>query len=492
MADRCWLAVRIAFLSDNESSAVAQARRKKHTNDVPSKPSSNAAPRNTVNASLPAANTELISPSERHKSPYPNRPPSGRFSAFGQYNRACRSYQRAKNQGVLRHNQRIRRYLGANAASHPGTETDHSRAGTAQPSASINDQSAKQGNEHRRAARKACKTRYTTAVFIVFLVDSAMSLSPDLRSRIESLLHAHRIVLFMKGEPESPRCGFSAKAVEILDDLEVDYTAIDILADSALREGIKLYGDWPTIPQLYIETALVGGCDIMVQLYQSGELHRILNVPLPDRTPPQITITPLAARQLQQALHHASNSALGMTIDRRFQANFQIVPYDANAIASESRGIRLQFDAASARRARGIVIDWVDDLTGRGLKVTNPNAPPMVEEISARDALTRITAGELTLIDVRGADEQAIASVPVPYHSMEDGIDAMLERFSKDTPLAFLCHFGRRSQRMAEAFQARGFSKVFNISGGIDAWSEQVDATIPRYHTQDNDATRAQ
>ena len=284
-----------------------------------------------------------------------------------------------------------------------------------------------------------------------------------------------------------PQCGFSAQAAGILDDLGVDYTAVNVLADQSIREGIKLYGDWPTIPQLYVDATLVGGCDILTQLSQTGELNRLLNLPPSDRTPPEITITPAAARALQQALDHASNSALALTIDRHFQANFQIVPFDVQAIASESAGIRLQFDPASARRGHGICIDWVDDLSGRGLKIINPNAPATVETISPRHALERITAGELTLIDVRGAEERALASVSVPFRTVEtDDETAALERLAKDTPLAFLCHFGRRSQRMAEHFLARGFSQVFNVTGGIDAWSQHVDPTIPRYQPQDH------
>ena len=80
-----------------------------------------------------------------------------------------------------------------------------------------------------------------------------MSLDPALRARIESLLQANRAVLFMKGEPSAPQCGFSAKAVSALDALGADYAHVNVLADGEIREGIKAYGDWPTIPQLYID-----------------------------------------------------------------------------------------------------------------------------------------------------------------------------------------------------------------------------------------------
>ena len=122
-----------------------------------------------------------------------------------------------------------------------------------------------------------------------------MSLDPALRSRIESLLQANRVVLFMKGQPGAPQCGFSAKASGVLEDLGVDYAHVNVLADAEIREGIKAFGNWPTIPQLYIEGELVGGSDIIEQMATSGELSQVLGLPAPDRTPPQVTVTEAAA-----------------------------------------------------------------------------------------------------------------------------------------------------------------------------------------------------
>jgi monothiol glutaredoxin len=84
------------------------------------------------------------------------------------------------------------------------------------------------------------------------------------------------VLLFMKGDPEQPRCGFSATVVQILDHLEVDFVAVDVLQSEPLRQGIKTYSDWPTIPQLYVKGELVGGCDIIREMYQSGELKPFL------------------------------------------------------------------------------------------------------------------------------------------------------------------------------------------------------------------------
>ena len=108
-----------------------------------------------------------------------------------------------------------------------------------------------------------------------------MSLDPALRSRIESLLQSNRVVLFMKGQPTMPQCGFSAKAVGALQDLGVDFAHVNVLADQEIREGIKVYGDWPTIPQLYIDGELVGGSDIIEQMTNSGELATLLGLQAP-------------------------------------------------------------------------------------------------------------------------------------------------------------------------------------------------------------------
>ena len=103
-----------------------------------------------------------------------------------------------------------------------------------------------------------------------------MSLNPELRQRIERTLSSNRVVLFMKGDPSSPRCGFSAKAVGILDAIAPGYASVDVLADAEIREGIKEYGQWPTIPQLYVGGEFVGGSDIMMEMYESGELAQVV------------------------------------------------------------------------------------------------------------------------------------------------------------------------------------------------------------------------
>ncbi len=106
-----------------------------------------------------------------------------------------------------------------------------------------------------------------------------MSLSEPTRQRISELIEGHRVVLFMKGNRSFPQCGFSARVVQILESLGASYETVNVLADPELREGIKRYSNWPTIPQLYIGGRFVGGCDIVSELHASGGLSELLGPP---------------------------------------------------------------------------------------------------------------------------------------------------------------------------------------------------------------------
>ena len=99
----------------------------------------------------------------------------------------------------------------------------------------------------------------------------------DAKSRIDELVKNNRVVLFMKGTPLFPQCGFSSRAVTILEHLDVPFETVDVLQDPEIRNGIKEYSDWPTIPQLYVNGEFVGGSDIMLEMFQSGELQQLVN-----------------------------------------------------------------------------------------------------------------------------------------------------------------------------------------------------------------------
>ena len=98
----------------------------------------------------------------------------------------------------------------------------------------------------------------------------------DIKTKIETLLNENQVVLFMKGTTQFPQCGFSARATAILQDMDVTFKDVNVLEDEEIRNGIKEYGNWPTIPQLYINKKLIGGSDIMMEMYQAGELQSLI------------------------------------------------------------------------------------------------------------------------------------------------------------------------------------------------------------------------
>ena len=98
----------------------------------------------------------------------------------------------------------------------------------------------------------------------------------DAHSRIAEIVQSNPVVLFMKGTPLFPQCGFSSKAIAILDHLNVTYETVDVLQDQEIRQGIKEFSEWPTIPQLYVKGEFIGGSDIMMEMFEAGELQSVL------------------------------------------------------------------------------------------------------------------------------------------------------------------------------------------------------------------------
>ena len=309
-----------------------------------------------------------------------------------------------------------------------------------------------------------------------------MSLDTATRDRIETLLKDHRVVLFMKGTRYQPMCGFSAAAVNTLNELLPDYHTVNVLEDQDIREGIKAFGNWPTIPQLYVEGELVGGADIIRQMYGSGELHQLFGATPPDRTPPEITITDKAAEAIRSGTANAQGMALHLEIGPDHSAGFQLAPAGDHDIVVTANGIEVHFDPASAQRAKGIVIDWVSTMQGEGLSLKFPGAGgASVQSMSVQELKSRLAAGTITLIDTRPAQGRDIAK-PLPQARIlkEEGYTA-LANLPKDTPIAFMCHHGISSRSVAEQFVGHGFTQVYSVDGGIDAWAAEVDASVPRY-----------
>jgi monothiol glutaredoxin len=102
------------------------------------------------------------------------------------------------------------------------------------------------------------------------------NMDAELKQRIEKEITNHRVMLYMKGTPSFPQCGFSGHVVHILSQYGIEYNTVNVLEDPAIREGIKVYSDWPTVPQLYVDGEFVGGCDIVNDMHTSGELGDLL------------------------------------------------------------------------------------------------------------------------------------------------------------------------------------------------------------------------
>jgi monothiol glutaredoxin len=308
---------------------------------------------------------------------------------------------------------------------------------------------------------------------------ATMPLDDTLRSRLDDLVKAHRVILFMKGTRRAPACGFSAQVVSILDELVPSYETVDVLASPEVRDGIKEYSQWPTIPQLYVEGRFVGGCDIVKEMHAAGDLGKLLGVS--DEAPaPIITITPAAVAALRGA-READGDELHLEIDPRFQYGLFFGPRQGNEVAADAAGVIVLMDRATARRADGLSIDYVEGPGGAGFKIESPHEPPKVKQLSPAELKAMMDARErFELLDVRTPRERAIASIPGARMLDAEGQE-WLARLPKDTPIVFHCHHGGRSQAAAEHYLGAGFQKVYNVRGGIDAWSLTVDPKVPRY-----------
>ncbi|HET7538305.1 MAG TPA: Grx4 family monothiol glutaredoxin [Polyangiaceae bacterium] len=309
-------------------------------------------------------------------------------------------------------------------------------------------------------------------------------LSDALRSRISGLIAQNPVIVFMKGTRRAPQCGFSAQVVQILDELVPEYESVDVLGSAELREGIKEFSQWPTIPQLFINGEFIGGCDIVRALRESGELEQLLSKPGNPPPLPKIRVSAAAAQAFRAALAESTGAdaeVLHLKIDARWQNDLYFAPREPGTLELElgDRGLSLFMDPASLRRADGLSIDFLDGANA-GFKIENPNQPPSVKQLSPQELKGLLDKREITVFDVRPDHERALASIP-EAHSLDQAGQDYLFSLDRDAPIAFLCHHGMRSQSAAEQVLAEGFRNVYNVRGGIHAWSETVDRNVPKY-----------
>jgi monothiol glutaredoxin len=305
-----------------------------------------------------------------------------------------------------------------------------------------------------------------------------MALDERVRTQISQLVEQNRVVLFMKGTRSFPQCGFSATVVQILDGLVPEYHTVNVLKDPDIREGIKEFANWPTIPQLYVGGKFVGGCDIVREMYIAGELQAVLGVEQANVTAPRIELTQ-AARDAVGAASEGQGGALRLSVSSRFEYELSLDEPRKGDFEIDAGAVKVLVDRMSAPRADGIRIDF-SNVEGGGFSIDNPNEPARVRPLRPSQLKEMLDKGEpLKLVDVRS--EQEYATAKIAGGALLPDVEHELDGLDRDTPLVFYCHHGMRSQAAAERYLREGFKKIYNLEGGIDAWSREIDPAVPRY-----------
>jgi monothiol glutaredoxin len=309
-----------------------------------------------------------------------------------------------------------------------------------------------------------------------------MTLDLETRKKIDQLVASDSVVLFMKGSRSFPQCGFSASVVNILNTLIPKYTTVNILSDADVRTGMKEYSDWPTFPQLFVRGEFVGGADIVRQMHESGDLEKKLGTLVAAAKPPSVTVSPRAAAELSAALKEGNpGDVIHLTITPAWEHQLDLGPKEASHVTVQSNGVTVQLDRTSAGRAEGVTVDFIEASDGAGFKIDNPNRPATVKEVGPKELKALLDSGKIEhFYDVRTDKERGVAKIAGAKH-LDDQTMTAIESLPKDTPLAFHCHHGGRSRGAAEHFLKLGFKNVYNMAGGIEAWSRDVDPSVPRY-----------
>ncbi len=211
----------------------------------------------------------------------------------------------------------------------------------------------------------------------------------------------------------------------------------------------------------------------------SGELSKLIGAEVSEPATPTITISEAATKAFEAAVADSGGDPLRLKIDAQFQYELLFGPRDPGDIEVRTSGLTLLLDRSSARRANGMSIDVIDG-TGGGLKINNPNAPPKVRQLSAPELKAMLDRGEVIVFDVRPEDERVIATIAAA-RPLDAAGQKYLFGLDRETPVAFHCHLGMRSQEAGEQLLREGFRNVYNLKGGIDAWSQMVDPSVPRY-----------
>jgi monothiol glutaredoxin len=300
------------------------------------------------------------------------------------------------------------------------------------------------------------------------------------KTQLEDLIKKNKVVLFMKGNKHFPQCGFSAQVIGILKEVGTPFETVNVLQDAAVRDGIKEYSSWPTIPQLYVGGEFIGGCDIVKEMYASGDLQKKLGVEDKPIVPPAITLDAGAVAQFKAA-DDGSGDVLRLAIGPAWQYDLAFDAKKTGDVVSNASGVAIHMDRGTAKKAEGLSIQWVETKDGGAFKIENPNEPARVKSLNAADVKKWLDdKKDFAFFDVRTDEELRTAKLAQATH-LDGGTGDALAKTAKDRPIVFMCHHGMRSRTAAERALKDGFTNVYNLEGGIDAWSQSVDTSVPRY-----------
>ncbi len=199
-----------------------------------------------------------------------------------------------------------------------------------------------------------------------------------------------------------------------------------------------------------------------------------------DTMHPTITISDKAAEALRNAIDE-SGEVVHLTISPSFEHALEIGPAISGNPLTQISGVAISLDPESSLQAEGIHIDFVEHPGSSGFRIDNPNAPAKITEVAAPDLKELLESGVIELlVDVRTTWEREIAKLSSSL-LLDEQASATIAGLDRATPIAFYCHHGIRSRAAASHFLSLGFTKLYNLDGGIEAWSQLVDASIPRY-----------
>ena len=290
----------------------------------------------------------------------------------------------------------------------------------------------------------------------------------DIQSKILKIIQDNKIILFMKGTKEKPQCGFSANAIKILDELIDDYHTINVLENPKIRKGIKEFSDWPTIPQLYIQEKFIGGCDIVQEMMNSGELLQILKIDIKVNNKIKIEINKEAQEKIKQFLNKFKRkNILRISVNAQYEHFLNIDDKKINDTCIDYNEFQVIMNKLSSSRANGLKITFHKKNNIEGFKIYNPNAPIKPKKITTLDLKNLLKSDKkYTLLDIRKKDEWNKSHLKEAILLCEKP-KTFLKLLNKKDKIIIVCNFGNRSLIMAKKIIKLGFQNVYSLSGGI-------------------------